>query len=136
MSLAKAGATTMVLDNIGHEGDLPRGASAKRDLNEVLFSLTAPDGELDGETERRLVWRRTRGRFADAVPQVLEQRIGAGTYGLPMPVADGAEQRHEGRAEGFRPTYLMEQVSRLVEYEPGASLKFIEDLRASGMRSA
>ena len=37
MPLSKAGRTTVILDNTGHEGDHPRGASAKRDLNEVRF---------------------------------------------------------------------------------------------------
>jgi hypothetical protein len=120
--LSKAGKTTLILDNVGHEGDHPRGASAKRDLNEVLFSLTAP-AEFDAQTEGRLIWRRTRQRFAGAIPKALEQRLGGGTYDPPVAVSDHGE---EGSAEKFRPTFLMEQVSRLVEYEPGASLTFIE----------
>ena len=82
MPLSKAGRTTVILDNTGHEGDHPRGASAKRDLNEVLFSMTAPE-EFDLESEGRLIWRRTRQRFAGAIPKALEQRIGGGMYGLP-----------------------------------------------------
>ena len=118
MPLSKAGKTTAILDNTGHEGDHPRGASAKRDLNEVLFSLTAPD-EFDLETEGRLIWRRTRQRFAGAIPKALEQRIGGGTYGLPTAVADGEDSDRADQA--FRPTFLMQRVSQYVEFDPGCS---------------
>ncbi len=118
MPLSRAGKTTMILDNTGHEGDHPRGASAKRDLNEVLFSLTAPDG-FDLETEGRLIWRRTRQRFAGAIPKVLEQRIGGGAYGLPATATDG--EHGDQTDQGFRPTVLMERVSRYVEFDAGCS---------------
>ena len=39
MPLSRAGTTTVILDNSGHEGGHPRGASAKSDLNEVVFEL-------------------------------------------------------------------------------------------------
>ncbi len=118
MPLSKAGTTTIILDNTGHDGDHPRGASAKRDLNEVLFELSAPT-PFDLEAEGRLVWRRTRQRFAGAIPKALEQRIGGGTYGLPVPTADGGDGDHDGQP--FRPTFLMERVSRYVEFDPGCS---------------
>lgn len=117
MPLSRAGKTTAILDNTGHDGDHPRGASAKRDLNEVLFSLTAPDGDLDADVERRLVWRQTRGRFAGSIPRTLEQRIGGGIYGPPEPAAE------EGEAgdQPFRPTRLMERVSQYVEFDDDCS---------------
>jgi hypothetical protein len=117
MPLSKAGKTTAVLDNCGHEGDHPRGASAKRDLNEVLFSLTAPD-EFDLETRGRLIWRPTRQRFAGATPKALEQRLGGGEYGLPIPIADD-EDHHDDQK--FRPTVLMQRVSQYVEFDEGCS---------------
>lgn len=113
MPLSKSGKTTVILDNCGHNGGQPRGASSKRQLNEVLYSLSAPDGDLDVDIERRLVWRRTRGRFAGAVPKTLEQRIGGGTYTMPVPTDD--------EAKPFRPTQLMERVSIYVEVNDGCS---------------
>jgi hypothetical protein len=46
------------------------------------------------------------------------QRIGGGVYEAPVPMAD---------YEPFRPTYLMEQVSRYVENFPGRPKRAILD---------
>jgi len=117
MPLSKAGQTTVILDNTGHDGDRPRGASAKSQLNEVSYALSAPDGDLDPETERRLVWRRTRGRFASAVPKALAQRIGGGVHTPPEPLEDHDERG----SQDFRPTGYMERVSRYIEANGGCS---------------
>jgi hypothetical protein len=138
MPLSKAGQTTVILDNTGHDGDHPRGASAKRDLNEILFQLSLPDGDLELDTERRLVWRRTRGRFASSVPRVMEQRIGGGTYEAPQPV-DGDGERDRYGDQSFRPTVLMERISQYVEFDDGCSQnKILEhvDGKNTGLISA
>jgi hypothetical protein len=116
MPLSRNGKATVILDNCGHGGDHPRGASAKRDLNEILFSLSTPDGELDPAAERRLIWRRTRSRFA-GVPRALVQRIGGGVYTPPAPTDEG----DDAGGREFRPTVLMERISRYVEFDDGCS---------------
>ncbi|MGH2973880.1 MAG: AAA family ATPase [Solirubrobacterales bacterium] len=111
--LARAGVTTLVLDNTGHDGDRARGASAKGDLNEVVYVVETGepfDRELAGHL--RLVRRRT--RFAELPPE-LHVPIGGGSYG-PVQEAEPAAD-----ADDFRPTTLMERISEAVELEPGLS---------------
>lgn len=120
--LARAESTTLILDNVGHgDGGHPRGASAKGDLNEVVFELTAVE-PFDGDTRGKVVWRRRRQRFS-GVPVSMEQVLGGGAFELPNPLAQ-EQEREEGR---FRPTHLMEQVSKAIELEPGCSTNFIKD---------
>jgi hypothetical protein len=128
--LARANSTTLTLDNVGHgEGGHPRGASAKSDLNEVVFQLSAVE-PFNGDTRGKVIWRRKRQRFS-GVPVAMEQVIGGGTFELPKPL----DQEQEGEPKPFRPTYLMEQVSRLIETEPGKSGRYIDE-HISGKRSA
>jgi hypothetical protein len=112
--LTRANTTTWILDNVGHgEGGHPRGASAKVDLNEVVFELVAVES-FDRDTTGKLVWRRKRQRFS-GVPLAMEQTIGGGSFEMPAPIT-----QEQGAEPGkFRPTFLMEQVSRVVEAEPG-----------------
>ena len=120
--LARANSSTLILDNVGHgEGGHPRGASAKGDLNEVVFELNAVE-PFDSETRGKVVWRRKRQRFS-GVPVAMEQVLGGGTFELPKPVV----QDRDGEPKEFRPTHLMEQVSKVVEAEPGCSTNFIEE---------
>jgi hypothetical protein len=119
--LARSSSTTLTLDNVGHgDGGHPRGASAKGDLNEVVFELSAVE-PFDSETQGKVVWRRKRQRFS-GVPKAMEQVLGGGAFELPKPVA----QEQEGESKRWRPTYLMEQASRVIEAEPGCSGNFIE----------
>ncbi len=93
--LARADSTTLILDNVGHgEGGHPRGASAKGDLNEVVFQLSAVE-PFDGETRGKVVWHRKRQRFS-GVPAAMEQVIGGGAFELPKPVVQGAGGRAQG----------------------------------------
>jgi hypothetical protein len=98
--LARADVATWILDNTGHDdAGRPRGASAKSDLNEVVFSLVAVES-FDRKTRGKVVWRRKRQRFS-GIPVVMEQELGGGTY-LP-PVA--LEQDRKG-GEGPLPSHL------------------------------
>jgi hypothetical protein len=119
--LARSGSTTLTLDNVGHgEGGHPRGASAKGDLNEVVFQLNAVE-PFDQETPGKVVWRRKRHRFS-GVPLAMEQVLGGGAFELPKPLV----QDQDGEPKAWRPTHLMEQVSQVIEAEPGCSTNFIE----------
>jgi len=116
--LARAGTTTLVLDNTGHEErERPRGASAKSDLNEVVYGLKVGQ---DFDRERRGYLRliRRRQRFA-GLPAELHIPIGGGAYG---PVEVAAEDASE-----FRPTTLMERLSEAIEMEPGMGRKEVRE---------
>jgi hypothetical protein len=119
--LARANSTTLILDNVGHgDGGHPRGASAKGDLNEMVWELTAPE-PFDQDTAGKVVWRLRRQRFSGA-PRAMEQVLGGGAFELPKPV----DRDQEGESKPFRPTHLMEHASKVVEGEPGCSFNFIE----------
>ncbi len=111
--LSRAGVTTVVLDNTGHEGERARGAKAKDDLNEVVYAVK-PGADFDRKTtgNLRLVQRRT--RFAD-LPGELHVSVGGATYG---PITEGEPGSD---SEAFRPTTLMEQISLAIEQRPGMS---------------
>ena len=98
--LARADSSTLILDNVGHgEGGHPRGASAKGDLNEVVFELSAVE-PFDGETRGKVIWHRKRQRFS-GVPLAMEQVIGGGTFELPKPLAQDRAARARPRSPGF-----------------------------------
>jgi len=123
MPLAKAGTTTILLDNTGHgDKDRARGASTKSDLNEVVYMLEVVKGEeFDRDTAGQLRLKRTRGRFA-GLPDELRMHVGGNTYTAPTeakPAADTGERQPQ------RLTNLMEKVSRIVENEPGIVLTHI-----------
>jgi hypothetical protein len=116
--LSLTGVTTVILDNVGHDGDHSRGASTKRDLNEVEYALKvgAPfDRERMGHV--RLV--RKRERFS-GLAGALRIDLGGGTYAAPTLVA-------VEHADNFRPTVLMGRVSDFIEGNPGCTLR---DIRA------
>lgn len=109
--LSRAGITTVVLDNTGHDGDRARGTKAKEDLNEVVYRLTVPRPfDRDTSGEARLV--RGRHRFA-GLPREIAIPLGGGAYGPPTVALD------EGKAGRFRPTNLMETTSKMIEHQPG-----------------
>ncbi len=111
--LARAGIATVVLDNTGHDGDRARGASAKGDLNEVVYVVeTGEPFDREQLGHLRLVRRRT--RFAE-LPGELHVPIGGGVYG-PVEEAEPAPD-----SDAFRPTTLMERISEAIELEPGLS---------------
>jgi AAA domain len=120
--LARANSAVLILDNVGHgDGGHPRGASAKGDLNEVVFELSAVE-PFDRDTRGKVIWRRKRQRFS-GVPVAMEQVIGGGAFELPKPLA----QDRDADPREFRPTGKMEKVSQVVEAEPGCSTNFIEE---------
>ena len=116
MPLARAGTTTIILDNTGHDKTRARGASTKDDLNEVVYMLEVVTGEdFDRDTAGQLRLKRTRGRFT-GLPAELRMHVGGNTYTAPViPAAEDLA----GADIKFRPTNIMEKVSRLVENEPG-----------------
>ncbi len=114
--LARAGVTTIVLDNTGHEErDRARGASAKADLNEVVYVAKVGE-EFDRDQTGHLRLVRQRTRFAD-LPGELQVPLGGGVYG---PVEEAEPQAD---SDAFRPTSLMERVSKAIEANPGLSRK-------------
>jgi hypothetical protein len=119
--LARAGVTTMVLDNTGHEDrDRARGASAKADLNEVIYVVKVGE-EFDRDQTGYLRLVRQRTRFAE-LPGELHVPLGGGTYG---PIEEAEPQAD---SDGFRPTALMERASRAIEANPGRSRKEVLEL--------
>jgi hypothetical protein len=119
MPLSRSGKTTVILDNSGHEGGHARGASSKRDLNEVQVEMQVIKPFSPAETGE-VVWRRDRTRFPE-IPRAMRQRLGGGVYETPREVAE--TETASGR---FRPTVLMERVSTFVESHPGESQNVIE----------
>lgn len=114
--LARADVATIVLDNTGHEErERARGASAKADLNEVVYLVKVGE-EFDRHRPGKLRLVRRRTRFAE-LPGELEVPLGGGVYGPPREVEPGSD------SDGFRPTGLMERTSRVVEMQPGLSRK-------------
>jgi AAA domain len=114
--LARAGITTVVLDNTGHEErERARGASAKADLNEVVYLVkVGEEFDRDQAGHLRLVRRRT--RFAE-LPGELHVPLGGGAYGPAKEVEPGTD------SDGFRPTGLMERASQVIEASPGLNRK-------------
>ncbi|MEK6272455.1 MAG: AAA family ATPase [Actinomycetota bacterium] len=112
--LARAGSSTMTLDNTGHEErDRARGASAKADLNEVVYVVKRGE-EFDRDQHGHLRLVRKRTRFSE-LPAELKVPLGGGVYGPPVvaePDDDGGD---------FRPTYLMERLSQTIEDSPGST---------------
>ena len=119
--LARAGVTTVILDNTGHEDrDRARGASAKSDLNEVVYVVKLGE-EFDRDQTGYLRLVRQRTRFAE-LPGELHVPLGGGTYGPIEEAEPGAD------SDDFRPTALMERASRAVEANPGRSRKEVLEL--------
>jgi hypothetical protein len=130
--LSRAGITTMVLDNTGHEERArARGASTKGDLNEVVYTVRR-DEDFDRNRNGHVRLVRRRSRFAD-LPSDLRVPLGGGQYG-PVEKADPMVAD-----ASLRPTTLMERVSRELEIHPGLSKRSIESAvrgKSSGIRLA
>lgn len=117
--LARAGIATLVLDNTGHDDQgRARGASAKADLNEVVYVVRV-GRPFDRDQTGELHLHRKRTRFSD-LPTQLTMTLGGGTYRAPVPV------EHDTDAT-FRPTVLMERVSLAIEANPGLSKRAIRE---------
>lgn len=114
MPLSRTGTTTIILDNTGHENkDRARGTIAKEDLNEVVYRLVVHSAfDRDRAGQVRLIRGRT--RFA-GLPREIRVDLGGGTYRAPVVAPDHLDEQGE---PGFRPTVLMERVSRAVETQP------------------
>lgn len=111
--LARAGISTLVLDNTGHEErDRARGASTKGDLNEVVY-VAKVGKPFDRDQTGELHLHRTRTRFAD-LPAQLTIVLGGGVYQAPAVTED----KDTGT---FRPTGLMQKASKVIEDAPGLS---------------
>ena len=123
MPLSRAGTTTVILDNTGHENkDRARGTIAKEDLNEVVYRLVVHSAfDRDRAGQVRLIRGRT--RFA-GLPREIRVELGGGTYRAPAVIADHVDEQGERE---FRPTVLMERVSRAVEDQPDMTTN---DIRA------
>ena len=112
--LARSGTATLILDNTGHEErERARGASAKADLNEVVYMVKVGE-EFDRDQTGHLRLVRTRTRFSE-LPGELHVPIGGGAYG-PITEAEPGED-----SDAFRPTTLMERIAEALEMEPGLS---------------
>lgn len=111
--LFRAGIATVILDNTGHEETKrSRGSSAKGDLNEVLFSLEVVEPfNLDDTGKVRL--EITDSRFGNAGRW--EMTIGGGVF-EPWQSVDKGDG--EAAATDWKPTALMERISRWHESHP------------------
>ena len=118
--LGKAGTTTVVLDNTGHENkERARGTKAKADLNEVVYKLVvAAPFDRDRAGSVRLVRRRT--RFAE-LPREVRIDLGGGIYASPVVAVETTD---EGERQ-FRPTVLMGRMSRAIEDTPGMTQRWL-----------
>lgn len=101
--LTKQGVAVMALDNTGHEAkSRSKGASAKRNRADLAFSATT----LKEPLGLRIKCEKVRGaRVAFKVGDTWTRYDGHAGF--------------ETTPREFRPTYLMEQISRAVESEPG-----------------
>jgi len=112
--LFRAGIATVQLDNTGHgDKSRARGSSSKGDLADVLYSLKTT-AAFDQHRRGTLRLVRAHARFGD-VGGAFTMDLGAGHFGT-FTMEDGDDA--EGRAT-FRPTVLMERVSRALEESPG-----------------
>jgi hypothetical protein len=113
--LFAAGIATVQLDNTGHaDSNRARGSASKGDLADVVYSLKAkPPFDVDRRGAVRL--KREASRFGDVLPEFTLE-LGAGHFGHFAPT-DASAVPEPGPA--FRPTVLMERLSRAIEEEPG-----------------
>ncbi|MGI8730823.1 MAG: AAA family ATPase [Solirubrobacteraceae bacterium] len=120
--LFRAGIATLQLDNSGH-GDKgrARGTSSKGDLADVTYTLktTTP---FDQHRRGTLRLVRTHARFGDVAP-AFTMDLGGGHFGTFT--ADESDRGETG--ETFRPTVLMERVSRALEAHPGLSKRGVRE---------
>lgn len=120
--LRAAGVTVCVLDNVGHENKTrARGASGKRDLVDVALVMkqVEPFSEL------------TRGRIEVSIdvsrlgrhvgPWTVE--LGGGHYGE---IVGGHGEPVKAKMP-FRPTLLMERMSRAIERTPGMTTRAVRE---------
>jgi hypothetical protein len=116
--LMQAGKTTIVLDNAGHlEKDRARGTTAKEDLADLAFTMKviAPFSlSVAGRIHLRCIASRI-GELT--IGDTWQMELGAGHYGSWQQLG---RERPEHRSS-FRPTNIMEKVSRTVEQTPGLS---------------
>jgi hypothetical protein len=77
----------VILDNCGHEGGHPRGASAKGDLNEVVFEFRVT-AHCDVDETGEVIWQRKRSRLS-GIPAALRQEA-ASTNCLALTRASSA----------------------------------------------
>ena len=112
--LFRAGIATVQLDNTGHgDKSRARGSSSKGDLADVLYSLKTT-AAFDQHRRGTLRLVRAHARFGD-VGGAFTMDLGAGHFGTFT--ADDSDQAEHGAT--FRPTVLMERVSRALEESPG-----------------
>jgi len=108
--LFRAGIATLQLDNTGHSDDKrARGSSTKGDLADVLYTLRTASA-FDEQRPGRVILKRTRSRFGDIGP-AFAMSLGNGHFGT----FDPDDHQHHADDGPFRPTVLMERVSRYLE---------------------
>jgi hypothetical protein len=121
---------TLILDNTGHSNDgRSRGTSAKRDLNELLFTLSV-EHEFSGSQKGRAKLALAPGSSRLGNQGEWTMAIGGGEYGrwqqLPTPGASQLESKQSGEAEKLILGY--------VRKNPGCSpSKAIKNCKAKGV---
>jgi hypothetical protein len=107
--LFRSNVATLILDNAGHgEPRRGRGASAKGDLNEILFAVETVE-KFTEDTTGIVRLEITDSRFGNSGRWELE--IGGGIFGSWRRIDDGSDDT----PLGFRPTALMERASIFIE---------------------
>jgi hypothetical protein len=117
--LFRSGTATLILDNAGHEEPKRgRGASAKGDLNEILFAFYEAE-PFDLGTAGRLRLEIMDSRFGDSGTWSLI--LGGGLFETWDRVEEDAKPAE------WQPTHYMEKVSRFIEENPDLPKTVITD---------
>lgn len=115
--LFRRGVATVILDNTGHKDtSRSRGASAKGDLNEVLFSMKADKDGFDLYREGTLTLKVESSRFGNRGEWTMQ--IGSGVYG---------SWTRDVRRD--RPDFLAAVRAALAEKTPQGADKLVEACR-------
>jgi hypothetical protein len=125
--LMLAGITTITLDNMGHEDKArPRGTSAKEDLCDIAYTMKVVS-PFSSTLAGRLELRCSRSRIGEiTVGDTWRMDLGGGSYGAWQRV----ERPTDDARAAFRPTNIMEKVSRAVEQDGGLSKRAIRTVVA------
>jgi hypothetical protein len=123
MPLARANKTTVVLDNTGHKTSSERAERKRRATSTKWSTSSSPRKPFDRDQcgEARLV--RGRHRFPE-LPREIRLELGGGIYGPPTVVT--ATETSDGN---FKPTILMQKISKAIENQPGITTIDIRALK-------
>jgi hypothetical protein len=118
-ALFRAGIASVLLDNTGLDKTRARGTTSKGDLADVVLSVRTVS-KFDRDTAGRVELRREHSRLGDQ-GAAFTMDLGAGRFGKFIAKDAAPDEAEPSSAPAFRPTTLMERVSRAVEAQPALS---------------